>query len=102
MNYQATASRYVRGMYVVADVTGSPTSATAKLCEAFSGNRFSYREHGFLMSGATFRNFVKAARLGCRSHDGAVVEWGSQDGERVRVFDPKHPARALSEIARRP
>ena len=99
--YQVDASKYVKGWFVVAPVDGSPTSNIAKLAEAFSGNRFSYREHGFLMSSITLRNFQKAASLGCKSN-GRMVDWESKDGTRTYRFGAKHPARFLSCIAREP
>ena len=67
--YQVESSKYARGMAIVAPVDSSPTSPVAKLCEAFSGNRFSYREHGFMMNPVTLKHFMRAAQLGCACYD---------------------------------
>ena len=99
--YQVESSKYARGMAIVAPVDSSPTSPVAKLCEAFSGNRFSYREHGFMMNPVTLKHFMRAAQLGCKSKDGETVEWESPGAERFYRFSPKHPAKALRAIASR-
>ena len=96
--YQVEQSNSVKGWFVVAPVDGSPTSDIARLAEAFSDNRFSYREHGFLMSSITLRNFMKAHRYGCKS-DGRVVKWESPDSMKFHTFKAKHPAKALRCIA---
>lgn len=100
--YIVKASQFIRGVAIVQPADGAPTGETARLCEAFSGGKYSYREHGYRMSAVTLKYFTKAARLGCKSRDGATVEWESPDGERFATFDPKHPQRALAAIAIRP
>lgn len=98
--YEVAQSRYVRGLVLVKPADPSPTGPTAKLCEAFAGNRYSYREAGFLLNAVAFKCFVRAASLGCTSPDGARVQWESESRERFHVFSPAHCAKTLARIAR--
>lgn len=98
--YQISASQYARGMKVVQPDDPSPLAPTARLCRAFSGNRYTTRERGYLMTDVTLTCFRRAASYGCESPDGCKVEWRSPDGMREHTFDPRHPGRALTLIKR--
>lgn len=98
--YFVERSKFIRGMAIVQPADGAPNGPVARLCEAFSGGKYSFREHGWRMSSITLKYFVKAASLGCRSRDGVAVEWESASGDRAHSFDPRHPAKALARIAR--
>lgn len=100
--YEVRASSYIRGVAIVSPADGSPTSDIARLCEAFSGGRFSFREHGFRMNSVALKHFMRAARLGCKSSDGQTVDWQSPSGEKFYTFSAKHPARALRCISQEP
>lgn len=103
MQYEISQSRYSRGMSIIAcppEDADASMSDVARLACAFSGNRYSTRERGFLVSAETLKNFSRAVRLGCKSEDGATVEWESQSRERFYRFSAKHPATALRCIAR--
>lgn len=100
--FTAAPSAYVRGMHIVsvppADDLVSKTPA-ALLAQAFAGNRYSYREHGYLMSSTSFRNFARAVSLGCKVVKDDTITWDA--GDRWVTFSAKHPKVGLRACQRR-
>ena len=102
--FTAAPSAYVRGAVVIAvppeDDLVSKTPAAA-LAQAFAGNRYSYRERGYLMSPVAFRYFTRAVSLGCKVVRDDVIGWEEPGGARSVTFSAKHPKSGLRECQRR-
>lgn len=102
--YTAQPSAYVRGSVLVAvppdDDLVSKTPAAA-LAQAFAGNKYSYREHGYLMSATSFRYFARAVRLGCKVVRADVIAWEEPGGARSFTFSARHPKVGLRACTRR-
>lgn len=102
MTYTVEASKYVRGMALICcppDDDLVNKSREAALACAFSGNRYSHRERGYLVSTETLKHYTRAVRAGCTS-DGVNVAWESDCKTRFYKFSPQHPARMLRCIGR--
>ena len=99
ISYVMEPSRFARGMTVVRCMSADEfKSPTARLAEEFAGGRFSYREHGYLMSSVAARNFIRAHSLGCRAV-GNAIRWESNGGDHAVSFSAKHPRAAFRCIA---
>lgn len=102
--YTAAPSAFIRGMHVIAvppeDDLVSKTPAAA-LAQAFAGNKYSYREHGYIMSPVAFRYFARAVSLGCKVLRDDVIAWEEPGGARSVTFSAKHPKIGLRACTRR-
>jgi hypothetical protein len=102
--YQIHQSAYARGMCVIVvppeDDLVSKGRAAA-LADAFTGGRYSYREHGYLAPSIVVGHFVKALALGCTAAKDGAIEWQSPDGGRFHRFSHKSARQAFRRIQHR-
>lgn len=102
--YTVHASAYVRGAQIIVvppedDLVSK--SPVAKLAEAFAQGKYSYREHGYVVSPVACRHFTRAVRLGCKVLRDDVIAWKEPGGARSVTFSARHPKIGLRACSRR-